>query len=285
MANINEEDEKSEYSDEAFEDEEDKEEEPQATMIPRIALDKVGKGLKQIRLLFMIKKVPRTHMVKYVLRGETLAKNEETGEEIITTKNLSTIFERKFNFGGSKATKLARFFIEGPVEGDDTEIEEKEHSSDRETLITRFKAHIGDYMIYNSLALDSMLSRLQGIMSGKDAEFLDDLNLDDEDSNGFVPFEQLQKVWKYGGLPTLDEELTEFMEFLALRASPSLKKVNYEDFCKVFDDGFTLDDCQHDDETPFIASEEDPDNHDLEVIRQKKAEANKGQNDIDTSNN
>ena len=49
------------------------------------------------------------------------------------------------------------------------------------------------------------------------------------------------------------------MEFLALRSSASLKKVNQEEFCKVFDDGFTLDDCQHDDETPFDAAEEDPD--------------------------
>jgi len=57
-------------------------------MIPRITLEKVSKGLKQIRLLFMIKKVPRTHMVKYVFRGENLARSEETGEEIISTKNL-----------------------------------------------------------------------------------------------------------------------------------------------------------------------------------------------------
>lgn len=178
---------------------------------------------------------------------------------------------------------MARFFVEGLAEGDqDKELEEKDHTSDRESLIKRFKTHIGDYMLYNTLALDSMLSRLQGIMSGKSAEFLDDLNLDDEDSNGYLPFEQLQKVWKYGGLPTLDEELTEFLEFLALRASPSLKKVNYEEFCKVFDDGFTLEDCQHDDETPFDAPEEDPDDHDLDVIRQNRA-ANDGQTDVDAS--
>ena len=42
------------------------------------------------------------------------------------------------------------------------------------------------------------------------------------------------------------------MEFLALRVSPSLKKVNYEDFCKVFEEGYTLPyDCQHDDDTVF----------------------------------
>ena len=83
-------------------------------MIPRITLKKVEKGLKTVRLLLMIKKVPSTHMAKYVLKGENLERNEETGEEIITTKTLQTIFERKFNFGNSKATKMARFFIEGP---------------------------------------------------------------------------------------------------------------------------------------------------------------------------
>ena len=58
---------------------------------------------------------------------------------------------------------MARFFIEGPpAEGEDAdaEIEEKEHSSDRESLITRLKAYVSPYMLYNSLALESMLSRL-----------------------------------------------------------------------------------------------------------------------------
>lgn len=44
-------------------------------------------------------------------------------------------------------------------------------------------------MLYNALALESMLSRLQGIMSGKSAEFLEDLNLEDDDSNGHLSFE------------------------------------------------------------------------------------------------
>lgn len=72
-------------------------------------------------------------------------------------------------------------------------------------------------------------------------------------------------------MPILDEELTEFLEFLALRSGPSLKKINQEEFCKVFEDGFTLEDCQHDDETPFDAGEEDPDDHDLDVIKQNRA--------------
>lgn len=36
----------------------------------------------------MIKKVPHTHMTKYVLKGEQFGRNEQTGEEVITTKSL-----------------------------------------------------------------------------------------------------------------------------------------------------------------------------------------------------
>ena len=94
--------------------------------------------------------------------------------------------------------------------------------------------------MYNNLAVDSMLSRLQGIVSGKTEEMLVDFDLEDDDSNGFLPFEQILKVWRCAGLPTLDEELSEFMEFLALHCSPSLKKVDFEEFAKVFEDGYTL---------------------------------------------
>ena len=159
MANINEEDEKSEYSDEQFEEEEV----PKVQTIPRITLDAVKKVFEQIKLLLMIKKVPRTHMVKHLLKGEILDQDENSGLEQLSTKTLMTIFERKFNFSNGKATKMARFFIEGPPPSDspeDAEIEEKDHKVDRETLINRFKEHVPDYMLYNSLALESMLSRL-----------------------------------------------------------------------------------------------------------------------------
>ena len=276
MANINERDEQSEYSDEAFEDEDGEmaaaEEEAKVPMVPRITQEKVGNGLKHIRLLFMIKKVPKTHMVSYVLKGEKVTRSDETGEEVISTRALAQIFERKFNFGSKKATKVARFFVEGPPDdnlGD--QIADKEHSADRETLIMRFKAHVGDYMLYNSLALESMLSRLQGIMGAKKDDFLEDLNMDDEDSNSYLPFEQIQKVWKLSGLPNLDEELTEFMEFLALRCSSSLKRVKYEELCQIFNEDFSLgSDCQHDDETPFNAADDDEDDQVLEMIRRQR---------------
>ena len=142
-------------------------------------------------------------MIKYLLKGEKLERDDhKNDEEIIPTKTLAAIFERKFNLGGTKATKLARFFVEGPAaSADDEEIEDKEHTTDRETLIKRFHEHLPDYMLFNNLAVESMLSRLQGIASSKASELLDDFNLEDEDSNGFLHFDQIQKVWKYDGLP------------------------------------------------------------------------------------
>ena len=67
----------------------------------------------------MIKKVPRSHMVKYLLEGESFEVDDESGAEVIQTKRLAAIFERKFNLGSGKATKLARFMVEGPPQAGD----------------------------------------------------------------------------------------------------------------------------------------------------------------------
>ena len=166
MANINEEDEKTEYSEDEFEEDKEEPQVAKVNTMPRIPIEKVSKGFSQIKLLFMIKKVPRTHMIKYLLKKEALVQNED-GEECVSTKALATIFERKFSFKGTKAKKIARFFIEGPPGEDGSEIEEKDHVLSRELLIDRFKKHISNYMIYNALAFEDMLSRLQAIMSGK----------------------------------------------------------------------------------------------------------------------
>jgi hypothetical protein len=95
----------------------------------------------------MIKKVPRSHMVKYLLGGGQFETSEERhGEEIIRTKSVVSFFERKFTFDRNKATMIARFFVEGPPQSaSDTQIEEKEHVTNRESLINRLREHISDY--------------------------------------------------------------------------------------------------------------------------------------------
>ena len=45
----------------------------------RVPVEKVKNGLKEIRLKLMIKRVPYTHMAKYMLEKVELAADEETG--------------------------------------------------------------------------------------------------------------------------------------------------------------------------------------------------------------
>ena len=70
-----EEEQKSDYSEDAF----DEEEKPVTPRIMRVPVEKVKNGLKEIRMKLMIKKVPYTHMAKYMLENVELAADEETG--------------------------------------------------------------------------------------------------------------------------------------------------------------------------------------------------------------
>ena len=76
-----EEEQKSDYSEDAF----DEEEKPVTPRIMRVPIEKVQKGFKDIRMKLMIKKVPFTHMGKYLLDKVDLVTDEETG-----LANLST---------------------------------------------------------------------------------------------------------------------------------------------------------------------------------------------------
>ena len=59
------EDQKSDYSEDAF----DEEEKPVTPRIMRVPIEKVQASFKDLKLKLMIKKVPHTHMAKYILSG------------------------------------------------------------------------------------------------------------------------------------------------------------------------------------------------------------------------
>jgi len=73
------------------------------------------------------------------------------------------------------------------------------------------------------------------------------------------------KVWRMSGLPQLDEELIEFFEYMAMRVSKSLKKVEYEELCKLFGEDYLVEPSRHEDSEPFVAVEDDNDEADLQV--------------------
>lgn len=82
-------------------------------------------------------------------------------------------------------------------------------------------------------------------------DFIEDLGLEDEDSEGVLTFNKIQRIWAVDKLPKLDEELWEFLKIIALRHSTSLNEVRYKDFMTVFSEDYELVDTQHDDEFSF----------------------------------
>ena len=60
------------------------------------------------------------------------------------------------------------------------------------------------------------------------------------------------------------------MEFMALRCSSSLKKVNYKDLCLVFDEDYLLGESMHEDAEPFVAKKDDNDEIDLKRIAEER---------------
>lgn len=90
-----------------------------------------------------------------------------------------------------------------------------------------------------------MLKRLQGLLEGKAEEFEEDMGIEDDDSNQYISIEQILKIWRISGFPELDEELTDFIKYMAVRESSSLRKVTYKKLAKMFFEGFQLDPCKH----------------------------------------
>lgn len=57
-----------------------------------------------------------------------------------------------------------------------------------------------------------------------------------------MEFSEIMKSMKLVGLyvDSFDKEIIDFLQFLAMRQSESLEKVNYKEFLKVFDENFNL---------------------------------------------
>jgi len=158
--------------------------------VMRVPIEKVEPTFKNIRLQLMIKRVPHTHVAKYFLNEIEFKVDEETEIESLSTKQLADVIVKKFSFSEKKAHKIARFLVEGPATSEeDAEVEEKDHTVDKETFIKRIREHIPFYNVLNGLAITSMLSRLQGIIDSHAKEFAEDLNLEDEENSGYLTLE------------------------------------------------------------------------------------------------
>ena len=56
-------------------------------------------------------------------------------------------------------------------------------------------------------------------------DFYEDLTLEDEDSEGVLKWSQIIKIWRINNLPQLDDELEEFLLWLAMRNSDGSNRI------------------------------------------------------------
>ena len=101
------------------------------------------------------------------------------------------------------------------------------------------------------MQLAYMIGQLANMADGKQEDIFDDLNLEDEDNIGVLTFDQIMRYWKYSGLPVLNEEMIEFLQYMAMRFSRSLNKVHYEDLCKIFNPDYILPPSELEDDAAF----------------------------------
>ena len=191
----------------------------------------------------MIKRVPFTHMARYL-----------QAEGDVTTEDLSGVLATRFPFNRTQCNKLARYL----VEPHSSEVELKNHSIERQEFIQRLRSEIPQYGLFNGLAITSMLGRLLQIVSDRDtiAELNEDLNLEDEDATGEIKWSVIQKVWKINQIPELDDEMSEFLQFLGMRNSEGSDKIYIQKFIDIFSEDYLIEPSPHEDPQPFDESQE-----------------------------
>ena len=147
------------------------------------------------------------------------------------------------------ASKLVRYLMEqANAEGKvvnmaDSEFKGQRHfdvvTMKRKDLHERLLASLPDYMLNNGMAVTSLLRRVANMFEELREDLLDDLRDHDEEDEGAVPFDLILKVIKIQMIQP-DEELTDFLKFLAMRHSKSLEAVNYKKFTDALHEDFNL---------------------------------------------
>lgn len=98
---------------------------------------------------------------------------------------------------------------------------------------------------------------------------LEDLGLEDEDSQLTLTWEQIMRIWRIDNLPKLDDELTEFLKYVAMRHSANLQEIRYADWVTAFNEDYCIQSTPHDLDEPFNYFDEKPDADDIvEEIQQ-----------------
>ena len=212
-----------------------------------VNLKDVQKYFKELRLILQIKNIKKGDALKFILHGVRDSESNKKSK-VISVKAFSEQLHSKIGFDDTVSLQLARFLIEKP--NDDGKIEQKGSEANhyevttivRKHLSEKFLSHIEDYVLYNGMALTSLLTRIQGLFEEQRVELEEELVDRDYEDAGTATMEEIFETMGLIGLQpkSFDQEVTDFLEFLAMRHAKSLKAVPYKDLVKCFDEDYNL---------------------------------------------
>ena len=112
----------------------------------------------------------------------------------------------------------------------------------RKDLQEKLLFHVSEYTLFNGLAITSMLSRVQGMFEDYVTDLAQDLEDQDYDDEETAPYEEIIKCIKIAGLhyDSFDEDIQDFIKFLAMRHSKSIGEIAYKDFLKAFEEDYSM---------------------------------------------
>ena len=212
-----------------------------------VELKDVQRLFKELRLILQIKAIKKGDVLKYILHG---VRDSETSKKrkVISVKTLSEQIQDKIGFDDTASLKIARFLIEKP--NDEGKIEQKGSEANhyekttivRKQLSEKLLNHIEDYVLYNGMALTSLLTRIQGMFEEQRIELEEELVDRDYEDAGTASMEEIFETMGLIGLQpkSFDQEVTDFIEFMAMRHAKSLSEVPYKDLVKCFDEDYNL---------------------------------------------
>jgi hypothetical protein len=150
----------------------------------------------------------------------------------------------KIGLSEEVSEKLARYLIESPNSAGKVEYN-LQATIRRKDLQEKLLSHLKEYMLYNGLAITSLLGRLQGMFEDYRADLLQELEDQDYDDLGTCPMADIYKSMKLVGLypDSWDEDIKDFLQFMAMRHSTGLNEIKYKEFIKIFEEDYNfLDD-------------------------------------------
>ncbi|CDW75229.1 UNKNOWN [Stylonychia lemnae] len=207
----------------------------------------------ELRLKLQIKKVKRQNAFKYVMNSLKDEKGKRI--KIVSLKQLQNQFYLRMKFDNNESLLLARYIMEQPNQNGQVAFNIQAQVP-RSYLKKKFEEIVPNYIIYNGLAISSMLNRITTILDDYKSSIEDYLNDKDESESGEVHLKTFILSLKESNSPNLDDDIKDLLFYILLRQSTSLTKINYYAFLEIFDEDYLIQASPHEDQKDFEASSE-----------------------------